>query len=464
MQKEIQASAGGRSARRSGRRRRWRRCSARSSGERTTLLGAGPAGRRVGAFEGAMYEAKGYYRAAGRLHHVHAPLGLLRRLPPRHRARDRPVLETLKRRARRSPAREACPSDQRGCFTRRGRHGAVGARYHQRVVTRLDASRLVVAASVLAAGVLCPLPARAAEIPNASIVLEVPPQAPGSDPKAAAPPRFVLLKDGQVFVGGTGRLAAGKLDKAEQQALRRSVETVRKAAGKSGALVFGNDVGAPAMRLRLPDDRAEITISGDPGGGRRPEGRVRRRSPHARAGARGRGAPAVAALRSCEPAAVQARKLRARRARAASRGRLSTLVVRLPDRAGRDGAGRDLGGGGGGLADGRLARLGLRRRQAVRRRPPAASPRRTAVASRSTATPSRSPTSQPDSSAGQRVRSSVSPGWSPSIAVRCRSSRTSSARPSAARRNSAGAVRSWWATISWPIRGPTRGSPRLAPS
>jgi hypothetical protein len=132
------------------------------------------------------------------------------------------------------------------------------------VVTRLDASRLVVAASVLAVGGLCPLLARAAEIPNAVIVLEVPPQAPGSDPKAAAPPRFVLLKDGQVFVGGTGRLAAGKLDKAEQQALRRSVETVRKAAGKSGALAFGNDVGAAAMRLRLPDDRAEIMISGDP--------------------------------------------------------------------------------------------------------------------------------------------------------------------------------------------------------
>ena len=58
--------------------------------QETRLLG-GDAGK-VGAFEGAMYEAKGYYRPQSDLHHVHPRRGaLLRGLPARDRPRDRPV-------------------------------------------------------------------------------------------------------------------------------------------------------------------------------------------------------------------------------------------------------------------------------------------------------------------------------------------------------------------------------------
>ena len=58
----------------------------------TALLARGPHARAVGAFEGAMYEATGLLPPAGGLHHVHARRGrLLRGLPPRDRARDRPV-------------------------------------------------------------------------------------------------------------------------------------------------------------------------------------------------------------------------------------------------------------------------------------------------------------------------------------------------------------------------------------
>ena len=103
-----------------------------------------------------------------------------------------------------------------------------------------------------------------AEVPNALIVLEVAAGTPGSDPKAAAPPRLVLLKDGQVFVGGTGRLEAGKLDKPAQQALRRSADVVRKAAGRDGVLAFPGEA-TRTMRLRLPEeDKPEITVTGDP--------------------------------------------------------------------------------------------------------------------------------------------------------------------------------------------------------
>jgi hypothetical protein len=105
--------------------------------------------------------------------------------------------------------------------------------------------------------------ARTAEIPNAVIVVEAVPGTPGSDP-VSAPPRFVLLKDGEVFVGGTGRLLTGRLEKAEAQALRRGAEAVRKAAGRGGALSLGVDVGQ-VVHVRLPEDGpAEITIAGDP--------------------------------------------------------------------------------------------------------------------------------------------------------------------------------------------------------
>jgi hypothetical protein len=103
----------------------------------------------------------------------------------------------------------------------------------------------------------------AGELPNALIVLEADPGTPGSDP-AAAPPRFVLLKGGEVFVGGTSRLDAGRLEKAEAQALRRGADAVRKAAGKGAALSLGGD-DRSVLRLRLPEDEPRaITIKGDP--------------------------------------------------------------------------------------------------------------------------------------------------------------------------------------------------------
>ena len=54
-------------------------------------------------------------------------------------------------------------------------------------------------------------------------MLEAVPGTPGSDP-SAVPPRFVLLEDDQVFVGGTERLETGRLEKNEAKALRKRAE------------------------------------------------------------------------------------------------------------------------------------------------------------------------------------------------------------------------------------------------
>jgi hypothetical protein len=106
-------------------------------------------------------------------------------------------------------------------------------------------------------------PAGAAEIPGAVIVLETAPGTPGSDP-SAAPPRFVLLKDGQVFVGGTARLEAGRLEKGEASALEKRADAVRKLPGiSSSAIALGGDA-ARTTRLRLLDGPVEVVTTGDP--------------------------------------------------------------------------------------------------------------------------------------------------------------------------------------------------------
>ena len=106
-------------------------------------------------------------------------------------------------------------------------------------------------------------PAGASEIPGALIVLEAAPGTPGSDP-SAAPPRFVLLEDGQVFVGGTARLEAGRLEKGEASALRKRAEAVRKLPGIFASTVALGGDAARTMRLRLLDGPGEVLATGDP--------------------------------------------------------------------------------------------------------------------------------------------------------------------------------------------------------
>ena len=80
---------------RAGPRRRWRRCSARSSAHRASCSArpARPGGRRL---RGRQLRGEGLLPPARRLHHVHAQRrGLLPRVPARARAGDRPVRRAL---------------------------------------------------------------------------------------------------------------------------------------------------------------------------------------------------------------------------------------------------------------------------------------------------------------------------------------------------------------------------------
>lgn len=106
-------------------------------------------------------------------------------------------------------------------------------------------------------------PASASDIPKAVVTVEsltatLPDQVP-----EAAPPRFALLEDGQVFVGGTSRLSAGKLARAEAKDIEARVVGVRQLPGFGASVTLG--AGPQRYRLRLRKGGAQdITVAGDP--------------------------------------------------------------------------------------------------------------------------------------------------------------------------------------------------------
>ena len=105
-------------------------------------------------------------------------------------------------------------------------------------------------------------PACAAEVPNAVVVLEVlVPAQPGDVPQAA-PPRFVLMEDGGVYVGGTRDIMTGRLAGTELKELERRISEVRKLP-LAGVLTIGP--GPQRRRLFLKKGHAlEMALNGDP--------------------------------------------------------------------------------------------------------------------------------------------------------------------------------------------------------
>lgn len=100
------------------------------------------------------------------------------------------------------------------------------------------------------------------EVPNAVVVLEVlVPTLPGDVPEAM-PPRFVLMEDGGVFVGGTRDLMVGRLAASELKDLERRISDVRKLP-LAGTMTVGP--GGGRRRLFLRKGRPlDMVLSGDP--------------------------------------------------------------------------------------------------------------------------------------------------------------------------------------------------------
>ena len=102
----------------------------------------------------------------------------------------------------------------------------------------------------------------AAEIPRAVVVLEAgTPPRPGQVAEGA-PPRFVLLEDGQVFVGGTHGLVTTRLAGRELKDLERRLADIRKLPSLAGVVTVGP--GKAVRHLLLRKGRPlDMQIEGD---------------------------------------------------------------------------------------------------------------------------------------------------------------------------------------------------------
>ena len=118
------------------------------------------------------------------------------------------------------------------------------------------------AAAVLLTALAVPAAAATGDVPGAIVVLDVFARTLPDDVPDSAPARFVLLEDGQVFVGGTSRLVTGRLSPAELKALDRRVADVRKLPGLAGTVRLGG--GEAQRRLLLRRGRPlDMAVVGD---------------------------------------------------------------------------------------------------------------------------------------------------------------------------------------------------------
>ena len=106
--------------------------------------------------------------------------------------------------------------------------------------------------------------AAAGEVREAVAVLEVFTRTLPHHVPEAAPPRFALLEDGQVFVGGTRSLQAGKLSSREIRDLEKRLSDVRKLPGMAGQIELGPGERRHRLRLFKGGRPLDLTVTGDP--------------------------------------------------------------------------------------------------------------------------------------------------------------------------------------------------------
>jgi hypothetical protein len=122
-----------------------------------------------------------------------------------------------------------------------------------------------VVALLLAAAATIPTgsPLSAADTGEAILVLDVVAVSVPGRVWSAAPPRFALFEDGQVYVGGTSQLAAGHLEKSETKAIDDQLALVRKLPGLGSSMTFAE--GGPRYRLQVRKGKPlDLVVTGDP--------------------------------------------------------------------------------------------------------------------------------------------------------------------------------------------------------
>jgi hypothetical protein len=104
----------------------------------------------------------------------------------------------------------------------------------------------------------------ATEIPHAIVLYEETiPARPGHVPEAA-PPRFVLLEDGQLFVGGSSDVLTATLSAREMKDFERRLAELRKHPALAGNVALGPGAARRRLRLRKGNRPLDMVLTGDP--------------------------------------------------------------------------------------------------------------------------------------------------------------------------------------------------------
>src|SRR5688572_1021944 len=105
--------------------------------------------------------------------------------------------------------------------------------------------------------------AAATEVPQAVVMLEdAAPGRPGQVPEAA-PVRFVLLEDGQVFVGGSSEILTTKLSSRELKDFDKRLTEIRKHPALAGNVALGPGGARRRLILRKGNRPLDMVLTGD---------------------------------------------------------------------------------------------------------------------------------------------------------------------------------------------------------
>ncbi|MCU0242166.1 MAG: hypothetical protein MUF51_07065 [Vicinamibacteria bacterium] len=119
----------------------------------------------------------------------------------------------------------------------------------------------MVMAVVVGCGVCAAWPLRAAKQEPPEVMLEVTATRHPEEVPQGAAPRFILLADGRVFVGGSSRVGEGQLQGEELVSLKRELERVRKMKDLPTSVAWGSS----ADEYRLVFRKGPVIVAtGDP--------------------------------------------------------------------------------------------------------------------------------------------------------------------------------------------------------
>ena len=118
-------------------------------------------------------------------------------------------------------------------------------------------------AFLLLVGLAAAPPAGASDVPQAVVLLEEAVAGRAGQVPEAAPIRFALLEDGQVFVGGSSEILTAKLSARELKDFDKRLTEIRKHPALAGNVALGPGGERRRLVLRKGNRPLDMVLTGD---------------------------------------------------------------------------------------------------------------------------------------------------------------------------------------------------------